>query len=97
MVAPTADNPVPGDGGTAWRRRLPGRRLAAFLARATAAAGGGVLLYLGFAPRTLWWLALPAFGLLGATLHGRRARAGFGYGALFGLCLLYTSPSPRDS
>ena len=34
------------------------------------------------APRTLWWLALPAFGLLGATVHGRRARAGFGYGAL---------------
>ena len=54
----------------------------------TAAAGGGVLLYLGFAPRTLWWLALPAFGLLGATVHGRRARAGFGYGALFGLGFL---------
>ncbi len=59
-----------------------------FLARATAAAGGGVLLYLGFAPRTLWWLALPAFGLLGVTLHGRRARAGFGYGVLFGLGFL---------
>ena len=49
---------------------------------------GKVLLYLGFAPRTLWWLALPAFGLLGATVHGRRARAGFGYGALFGLGFL---------
>ena len=59
-----------------------------FLARVTAAAGGGVLLYLGFAPRTLWWLALPAFGLLGATVHGRRARAGFGYGVLFGLGFL---------
>jgi apolipoprotein N-acyltransferase len=57
----------------------------AFLARATAATGGGVLLYFGFAPRTLWWLALPAFGLLGTAVHGRRARAGFGLGALFGL------------
>ena len=47
-----------------------------------------MLLYLGFAPRTLWWLALPAFGLLGVTLHGRRARAGFGYGVLFGLGFL---------
>ena len=68
--------------------RRPGRPLVTFLARATAAAGGGVLLYLGFAPRTLWWLALPAFGLLGATVHGRRARAGFGYGVLFGLGFL---------
>jgi len=76
-----------------WVRR-PGRPLVAFLARATAATGGGVLLYLGFAPRTLWWLALPAFGLLGVAVHERRwmhhedfrqpfrcdpdARAGFG-------------------
>ena len=56
-----------------------------FLARATAAAGGGVLLYMSFPPRTLWWLALPAFGLLGAAVHGRSARAGFGLGSLFGL------------
>jgi apolipoprotein N-acyltransferase len=67
-----------------WVRR-PGRPLVTFLARATAAAGGGVLLYTGFAPRTLWWLALPAFGLLGAAVHGRSARAGFGLGTLFGL------------
>jgi len=67
-----------------WVRR-PGRPLVAFLARATAATGGGVLLYLGFAPRTLWWLALPAFGLLGVAVHERRARVGFGLGALFGL------------
>jgi apolipoprotein N-acyltransferase len=60
----------------------------AFLARCTGAAGGGVLLYLGFAPRTAWWLALPAFGLLGAACHGRRPRAGFGLGALFGLGFL---------
>jgi apolipoprotein N-acyltransferase len=52
------------------------------------AAGGGVLLYLSFPPRTLWWLVLPAFALLAIVLHGRRARAGFGYGFLFGLGFL---------
>src|SRR3712207_6910204 len=54
--------------------------LAAFPARATGAACGGVLLYLGFAPRTAWWLVLPAFGLLGIVTHGRRARTGFALG-----------------
>ena len=78
MAPPIAD--------PARRVRRPGKPLVTFLARATAAAGGGVLLYTGFAPRTLWWLALPAFGLLGAA----RARPappapGSGYGALFGL------------
>ena len=83
MAAPIAD-PAASGRVRRWVRR-PGRPLVTFLARATAAAGGGVLLYTGFAPRTLWWLALPAFGLLGAAVHGRSARAGFGLGALFGL------------
>jgi apolipoprotein N-acyltransferase len=52
------------------------------------AFGGGLLLYLSFPPRTLWWLALPAFALLGVVLYGRRARAGFGYGFLFGMGFL---------
>ena len=83
MTAPITD-PAASGRVRRWVRR-PGRPLVAFLARATAATGGGVLLYFGFAPRTLWWLALPAFGLLGTAVHGRRARAGFGLGALFGL------------
>jgi apolipoprotein N-acyltransferase len=98
-----SDDPASGDGAPArtagsrptggrlrrsGRRRPPGRALAAFLARATAAAGGGVLLYLGFAPRTAWWLALPAFGLLGMATHGRRGHTGFGLGTLFGLGFL---------
>ena len=83
MAAPIAD-PAASGRVRRWVRR-PGRPLVTFLARATAAAGGGVLLYTGFAPRTLWWLALPAFGLFGAAVHGRSARAGFGLGALFGL------------
>jgi apolipoprotein N-acyltransferase len=88
VAAPTADPPAPDDRAglrVRWGLRRPGRPLAAFLARATASAGGGVLLYLGFAPRTLWWLALPAFGLLGAAVHGRGARIGFGLGTMFGL------------
>ena len=57
-------------------------------ARVVAALGGGGLLYASFPPRTLWWLVLPAFALLGLVLYGRRARAGFGYGFLFGLAFL---------
>lgn len=44
----------------------------------------GVLLYLSFPPRPLWWLVLPGFALLGWVLHGRRLRAGFGIGLLAG-------------
>ena len=83
MAAPTTDPAAPRPG-----LRRPGRPLAAFLARCTAAGGGGVLLYLGFAPRTLWWLALPAFALFGVAVHGRRARVGFALGTLFGLGFL---------
>ena len=63
-------------------------RRAAVLARSAASACGGLLLYVSFPPRTVWWLALPGFALLGAALHGRGARAGFGYGYLFGLGFL---------
>lgn len=56
--------------------------------RLGAAAGGGVLLYLSFPPPGLWWLAPVAFALLGVAVHDRRARAGFGYGAVFGLASL---------
>ena len=67
-----------------WRRRA----WSAFAARFVGAAGGGVLLYLSFPPRTLWWLALPAFALLWAVLRGRGVRAGFGWGYLFGFAFL---------
>ena len=53
-----------------------------------AAVGAGLLLYVSFPPRTVWWLALPAFALLGALVYGRGARAGFGYGFLFGMGFL---------
>lgn len=87
MALPTADpvapEPAPQPAGPASRRRW-----AAFAARFVGAVGGGALLYLSFPPRTLWWLALPAFALLGAVLFGRGPRAGFGWGFLFGLGFL---------
>ncbi|MCI3934919.1 apolipoprotein N-acyltransferase [Streptomyces sp. AN091965] len=52
---------------------------------AVAAVLSGVLLYLSFAPRELWWLAPFAFALLGFVLHGRRAGSGFRLGLLMGL------------
>jgi apolipoprotein N-acyltransferase len=63
-------------------------RRAAVLLRSAASAAGGVVLYASFPPRTVWWLAPVAFALLGGTLYGRRARAGFGYGYLFGVGFL---------
>lgn len=45
----------------------------------------GLLLYLSFPPRPLWWLVLPGFALLGWVLRGRRVRAAFGLGLLAGL------------
>src|SRR5687768_757525 len=49
------------------------------------AVTGGVLIYLSFPPRPLWFLAPVGFALLAYVIHERRARAGFGYGVLFGL------------
>ncbi|MEV6959814.1 apolipoprotein N-acyltransferase [Streptomyces sp. NPDC051207] len=67
-----------------------GARLA-WLARLTPSAAAvlsGVLLYVSFPPRTLWWLALPAFAVFGGVLRGRSWKAGLGLGYLFGLGFL---------
>ncbi|AYG84388.1 Apolipoprotein N-acyltransferase [Streptomyces hundungensis] len=58
------------------------------LLRPAVAALGGVLLYLSFPPRPLWWLALVAFAVLGWVLRGRSWKAGLGLGYLFGLGFL---------
>ncbi|MFF9038646.1 apolipoprotein N-acyltransferase [Streptomyces sp. NPDC014892] len=55
---------------------------------AAAAALSGVLLYVSFPPRTLWWLALPAFAVFGWVLRGRSWKTGLGLGYLFGLGFL---------
>ncbi|MFH8486888.1 apolipoprotein N-acyltransferase [Streptomyces longisporoflavus] len=58
------------------------------LVPAAASALSGVLLYVSFPPRTLWWLALPAFAVFARVLHGRGWKAGLGLGYLFGLGFL---------
>lgn len=58
------------------------------LVPAAAAALSGVLLYVSFPPRTLSWLALPAFAVLGWVLRGRSWKAALGLGYLFGLGFL---------
>ncbi|MFD5624690.1 apolipoprotein N-acyltransferase [Streptomyces sp. NPDC127072] len=63
-------------------------RLARRLVPAASAVLSGVLLYVSFPPRTLWWLALPAFAVFGWTLRGRTWKAGLGLGYLFGLGFL---------
>ncbi|MFK4071993.1 apolipoprotein N-acyltransferase [Streptomyces sp. NPDC029674] len=70
--------PLASRAGRVLRRLVP----------AAVAALSGVLLYVSFPPRTLWWLALPAFGALGWCLRGRTWKAGLGLGYLFGLGFL---------
>ncbi|MFE2042110.1 apolipoprotein N-acyltransferase [Streptomyces sp. NPDC059477] len=64
------------------------RRWPARLVPPAVAALSGVLLYISFPPRTLWWLALPAFAGFGWVLRGRGWKAGLGLGYLFGLGFL---------
>jgi apolipoprotein N-acyltransferase len=68
----------------------PAARLARLvrLVPAAVAALSGVLLYVSFPPRTLWWLALPAFACFGWVLRGRSWKAGLGLSYLFGLGFL---------
>lgn len=70
--------PAPGARGGRLLRLVP----------AAASALCGVLLYVSFPPRTLWWLALPAFAGLGWVLRGRSWKAALGLGYLFGLGFL---------
>ncbi|WP_431996729.1 apolipoprotein N-acyltransferase [Streptomyces fungicidicus] len=66
----------------AWRGRL------LRLLPAAAAALSGLLLYVSFPPRTLWWLAVPAFAVFGWVLRDRSWKAALGLGYLFGLGFL---------
>ncbi|MFD9334003.1 apolipoprotein N-acyltransferase [Streptomyces sp. NPDC060028] len=99
LTAPGPGSPAPGSPGPgspapdspARGSSAPGSsaaRKAARLVRPALAALSGVLLYLSFPPRPLWWLAPAALALLAWCLYGRRARAGFGLGVLHGLGFL---------
>ncbi|MFE5807496.1 apolipoprotein N-acyltransferase [Streptomyces sp. NPDC056491] len=81
----SADRPPAGAAVPAATARSAAQRKGFLLLRAVLAALSGVLLYLSFPPRPLWWLAPLALALLAGCLHGRRARAGFGLGLLAGL------------
>ncbi|MEJ3657853.1 apolipoprotein N-acyltransferase [Actinomycetes bacterium KLBMP 9759] len=87
MAAPTIDPAAPSPEPAPPDPPVPSRRhrLSSLVVNVLAAVGGGVLLYLSFPPRTTWWLALPAFALLGILLTGRRVRPAFGYGFLFAM------------
>nr|MDT0657641.1 apolipoprotein N-acyltransferase [Micromonospora sp. DSM 115978] len=63
-----------------------GRATPVWVAVGLAVAAGGALLA-AFPPFGLWWLAPVGVALLAAAVHRRRARAGFGLGALTGLVL----------
>ncbi|MBO1334392.1 apolipoprotein N-acyltransferase [Streptomyces sp. VRA16 Mangrove soil] len=65
-------------------RRFHLRRFAPLLL----AGAAGLLLYVTFPPRELPWLAPLSFALFGIAVHGRRLRAGFGLGLVFGLAYL---------
>ncbi|WP_051772540.1 apolipoprotein N-acyltransferase [Saccharothrix sp. NRRL B-16314] len=81
MVAtPVASGQSVADTPPARRRDLRGT-----LTRVVVAAAGGGAVFLSFPPRTMWWLAPVGFAVLGVLLHGRRARAGFGLGLVWGL------------
>lgn len=89
MVAPAVVPGQPGADTPSARRRLSGGALS----RVVLAAAGGGLVYLSFPPRTVWWLAPLGFAVLGVLLRGRRARAGFGLGVVWGLG--FTAPLLR--
>ncbi|MEU6149312.1 apolipoprotein N-acyltransferase [Actinosynnema sp. NPDC047251] len=81
MVAPPiAPGQSAADTPPARRRDVRGTLL-----RIVLAAVGGGLVFLSFPPRTAWWLAPIGFAVLGVLLHGRRMRAGFGFGVVWGL------------
>jgi apolipoprotein N-acyltransferase len=61
----------------------PRRRLW-LLARLGGAVAAGLALLLAFPPYGQWWTAPIGVAILALTVHGRRPRAGFGYGVLAG-------------
>lgn len=56
--------------------------------RMVGAVAAGVLLYLSFAPNSLWWLAPVGLAVLFEVLTGRSGYAGFKYGLLAGLGMM---------
>ncbi|MGW0731977.1 apolipoprotein N-acyltransferase [Streptomyces sp. NPDC002851] len=91
MTATTTDDPPqqPEHESESAHEPEGGRSRAVLVLRKFAPAGAavlsGLLLYVSFPPRELWWLAPVALGLFALAVYGRRVRAGFGLGFLAGL------------
>ncbi|WP_406165635.1 apolipoprotein N-acyltransferase [Streptomyces sp. NBC_00996] len=85
-TATTVDEPDQLESQAAPASRAAG--LARRLVPAAAATLSGVLLYVSFPPRTVSWLALPAFAVFAWVLRGRTWKASLGLGYLFGLGFL---------
>lgn len=85
MVVPTVSQQSREQPNRIPRRWLPER--VTWLRMLTVVASG-LLLYAASPPRELWWLAPIAFAPFAWVLRGRRARAGFGYGVLFGFAYM---------
>ncbi|MBB4683572.1 apolipoprotein N-acyltransferase [Amycolatopsis jiangsuensis] len=86
MAVTAAEPGVPHEAGD----RRAKRAWRPWLIRLAAAAAAGVLYYLSFAPRPLWWLAPLAFAAFALVLRGRKFRGAFGYGFVFGLAFFLT-------
>lgn len=56
-------------------------------ARIVAAAAGGLAVYAGFAPSTLWWMPIIGLALLAIVVAGRTAPAAAGLGFVFGAAM----------
>ncbi|MFI6492351.1 apolipoprotein N-acyltransferase [Streptomyces sp. NPDC050564] len=85
-TATTVDEPDQLEPQAAPASRAAG--LARHLVPAAAATLSGVLLYVSFPPRTVSWLALPAFAVFAWVLRDRTWKASLGLGYLFGLGFL---------
>ncbi|WP_260478662.1 apolipoprotein N-acyltransferase [Kibdelosporangium aridum] len=85
IAAPVSPEPTPGQRTVSYVRRH------GVIWRSVTAVVAGLLLYLSFPPRATWWLAILAFALFAVVIRGRRARAGFGYGWLFGVAFFMPS------
>lgn len=83
---PVAVGDLP-DAKERWPRGVA-RTVVVVAPRAFVVAAAGVVLYTSFPPRDLWWLAPLSFAGWAWALRGTTARAGFGYGFLFGVALL---------
>jgi apolipoprotein N-acyltransferase len=57
----------------------------AIAVRSSSAVSAGLLLFAGFPPRSLWFLAPLGIGVLVLVVRGRSIRAAFFYGYLSGL------------